>query len=75
MNRIKIIKRAGLQSPREASETETKKVNHTVIKPQAWKVVEHWIDEWRASQPTDSRRAFAALFGDSKLLTTKSQAV
>ncbi len=65
MNRIKIIKRAGLQSLREASETETKKVNHTVIKPQAGKVVENWIDEWRASQPKNSRRAFAALFANS----------
>ena len=65
MNRIKIIKRAGLQPLREESETETKKVNQILFKPQAGKVVEHWIDEWRASQPKNSRRAFAALFGNS----------
>ncbi len=63
MNRIKVIKRAGLQSSLEAS--ETKKVNQTLIKTRAGKVVENWIDEWRASQPKDSRHAFAALFGNS----------
>lgn len=65
MNRIKIIKRAGLQALREARETETKKVNQTLVKLSAGKVVENWIDEWRASQPKDSRLAFAALFGNS----------
>jgi len=65
MNRIKIIKRAGLQSPRKASETETKKVNQILIKPRARNVVENWINEWRASKPKDSRNAFAALFGNS----------
>ena len=63
MNRIKIIKRAGLQAPPEASETQTEDVNQALIKSQAGKVVENWVDEWRASQPKDSRRAFAALFG------------
>lgn len=63
MNRIKIIKRAVLQSPIEAS--ETKKVNRILIKQKAGSVVEKWINEWRASQPKDSRRAFAALFGNS----------
>ncbi len=63
MNRIKIIKRAGLQSPPEAGEAETRNVDQSVIKPQAaMKVVENWIDEWRASKPRDPRRAFA-LFG------------
>lgn len=61
MNRIKIIKRDGLQSPREWS--ETKEINQIPTKPQAGKAVENWIDEWRASQPKDSRGAFAALFG------------
>ncbi len=65
MNRIKIIKRAGLQSPIDARERETKKVNQTLIKPRAGNVVENWINEWRASQPKDSRHAFAALFGNS----------
>lgn len=63
MNRIKIIKRAGLQAPRAAG--ETKRVNQPLIKPRAAKVVENWIDEWRASQPKDSRLAFARLFGNS----------
>ena len=62
MNRIKIIKRAGSQSPLERRETETKKINQTLIKPRAGNVVENWIDEWRTSKPKDSRRAFAALF-------------
>ena len=65
MNRIKIIKRTGSQAMCEASETETKKVNQTLVKLSAGKVVESWIDEWRASQPKDSRLAFAALFGNS----------
>lgn len=63
MNRIKVIKRASLQSPPERGETETQNGNQSVIKPQAvMKVVENWIDEWRASKPKDSRYAFAALF-------------
>jgi hypothetical protein len=65
MNRIKIIKRTSLQSPLETGDAETKKVNETLIKPRAGKVVENWINEWRASQPKDSRLAFAALFGNS----------
>ncbi len=65
MKRIKIIKRAGLQSPPEASGTETEKVNQTPIKSRPGKVVENWINEWRASKPKDSRHAFAALFGAS----------
>ena len=63
MNRIKIIKRANLQSPPEVRETEAKKVNPAVIKRQAVQVVAHWIDEWREQKPKDARRAFADLFG------------
>ena len=62
MNRIKIIKRAYLQSPPERGETKAKKVNARVIKRQAVKVVENWIDEWREKKPKDARRAFADLF-------------
>ncbi len=50
MNRIKIIKRANLQSSPEARETEAKQVNPAVIKRHAVKVVTDWIDEWRASK-------------------------
>lgn len=64
MNRIKIIKRGDLQSPPETRETETKQVNQTPVKTRAGKVVENWIDEWRASQPKDARHAFARLFGN-----------
>lgn len=65
MNRIKVIKRAGLQSPPEADETPTQSVKESRIKRQAVvNAVENWIDEWRASKPKDSRRAFAALFGN-----------
>lgn len=63
MNRIKIIKRANLQSPPEARETEAEKVNPAVVKRQAVQVVADWIDEWRASKPKDARRAFDDLFG------------
>jgi len=70
MNRIKIIKRVRLQSPPEVGDTEPQNVNQSVIKPQAvMKVVENWIDEWRASKPKDSRRAFAALFDTSPSAT------
>ena len=63
MNRIKIIKRVGVQSPLETGQAEIRQVNRSVAKPQtAMKVVENWIDEWRASKPKDSRYAFAALF-------------
>ena len=62
MNRIKIIKRADLQSPPEASETALKKVNPAVIKRQAVKVIGNWIDERREQKPKDARRAFADLF-------------
>ncbi len=62
MNRIKIIKRANLQSPPEVRETKVKKAGPAVIKRQAVTVVAHWIDEWRASKPKDARRAFAELF-------------
>ncbi len=62
MNRIKIIKRANLQSPPERGETEAEKVNPAVIKRQAVKVVANWIEEWRASKPRDGRVAFAELF-------------
>lgn len=65
MNRIKIIKRGDLQSPREALETATEKVNQIVIKPQSGKAVENWIDEWRAAKSKDARGAFAALFVNS----------
>lgn len=63
MNRIKIIKRADLQSPREARETETKRVNQTLIKTRAEKVIENWIDDWRASKMRDAQRASDNLFG------------
>lgn len=63
MNRIKIIKRADLQSPSEAQETEEKKLDPAVIKRQAVQVVANWVDELRASKPKDARRAFADLFG------------
>lgn len=63
MNRIKIIKRANLQSPPAERETAEKKVNPAVIKRQAVQVVADWIDEWRASKPKDARIAFADLFG------------
>lgn len=63
MNRIKIIKRANLQSSPERGETEAKKINPAVIKRQAVQVVADWIDEWHASKPKDARRAFAELFG------------
>lgn len=62
MNRIKIIKRANLQTPLERGETEAEKVNPAVIKRQAVKVIANWIDEWRASKPRDARGAFADLF-------------
>ncbi len=65
MNRIKIIKRANLQSPLEASETAAKKAGSAVNKTQAVKVIGNWIDEWRASKPKDARRAFADLFGSA----------
>jgi hypothetical protein len=65
MNRIKIIKRADLQAPLEANDEARKKVNQTLTKSCAGKIVENWIDEWRASQQKDSRHAFAALFGNS----------
>jgi len=63
MNRIKIIKRANLQSSLEQRETEGKKVHPAVIKRQAVKVIGNWIDEWRERKPKDARRAFADLFG------------
>lgn len=70
MNRIKIIKRGDLHSPPESGETEPRSINQSIIKPKAVvKVVEDWIDEWRASQPKDSRHAFAALFGTSPSTT------
>ncbi len=62
MNRIKIIKRANLQSSFEAGETAAEKVNPAVVKRQAVKAIGNWIDEWRASKPKDARRAFADLF-------------
>ena len=62
MNRIKIIKRANLQSAPEARETQAEKVNPALIKRQAVKVIGNWIDEWRASKPRDARGAFAELF-------------
>ena len=62
MNRIKIIKRANLQSSPELRKTEAKKVNSAIIKRQAVQVVADWIDEWRASKPKDARHAFAELF-------------
>ena len=62
MNRIKIIKRANLQSSPEVRETKVKKAGPAAIKRQAVTVVAHWIDEWRASKPKDARRAFAELF-------------
>lgn len=65
MNRIKIIKRANLQSSPEARETAAEKVNPAVIKRQAVKVIGNWIDEWRAAKPKDARRAFADLFGST----------
>ncbi len=65
MNRIKIIKRADLQSPPAERETEAKKIITAVVKRQAVQVVGNWIDEWRASKPKDARRAFADLFGST----------
>jgi hypothetical protein len=65
MNRIKIIKRADMQSPPEARATEAEKVNPAVIKRQAVEVIGNWIDEWRERKPKDARRAFADLFGAS----------
>ena len=63
MNRIKIIKRANLQSPSERSEAETKKAEPAaVIKRQAVKVIENWIDEWRGQKMPDAQRAFHELF-------------
>ena len=62
MNRIKIIKRANLQSPPEARKIEAEKINPAVIKRQEVKIVVNWIDEWRASNPRDARSAFAELF-------------
>ncbi len=63
MNRIKIIKRAELQQPPERRETEAKKAVPAIVERQAVRVVSNWIDEWRASKPGDTRRAFADLFG------------
>ena len=63
MNRIKIIKRANLQSPSERGETEPEKVNPAIVKRHAVQVVADWIDERRAAKPKDARRAFAELFG------------
>ena len=62
MNRIKIIKRADLQSSPEGSETALKKVNAAVIKRQAVKIIGNWIDERHEQKPKDARRAFADLF-------------
>ncbi len=63
MNRIKVIKRNGLQSPLEVDETPLQSVKESKIKRQAVvNAVENWIDEWRTSKPKDARRAFAALF-------------
>jgi hypothetical protein len=67
MNRIKIIKRANLQLPREMRETEAKKVNVPGIGREAAQVVENWIDEWRRQNLIDARRAFADLFRRSSL--------
>ena len=65
MNRIKVIKRNGLQSPPETDETLMQSVKESKIKRQAVvNAVENCIDEWRTSKPRDSRRAFAALFGN-----------
>ncbi len=69
MNRIKIIKRANLQSPPEIRETEAEKVNPAVNKRRAVKAIGNWIDEWRASKPKDARRAFADLFGSHSSAT------
>ena len=65
MKRIKIIKRAKLQTLLERSKTEMKKVNPAIIKRQAVQIVTGWIDKWRASKPKDTRRAVADLFGAS----------
>ncbi len=62
MNRIKIIKRANRQLPREMRETEAKKVKAPVIGREAAQVVENWIDVWREQKPPDARRTFADLF-------------
>lgn len=62
MNRIKVMKRANLQSSPARNETEMKKVEPITIKRQAVKVIGIWIDEWREQKPKDARRAFADLF-------------
>ena len=71
MNRIRVIKRAGLQSPPAARETTAEKVNPAIIKRQAVQVVGNWIDEWRASKPTDAKRAFADLFGSTYITVNR----
>ncbi len=62
MNRIKIIKRAGLPSLSKRVEAKAKKENPAAVKRQAVKVVGDWIDEWREQKPKDAHRAFADLF-------------
>lgn len=63
MNRIKVIKRADLQTLPEQCEAESKKAEPTTaVKRQAAKVVGNWIDEWRVSKTKEARRAFANLF-------------
>ena len=70
MNRINVIKRAGLQSPPEADEKPLPSGSESKIKRQAVvNAVENWIDEWRTSKPRDSRRAFAALFSNPPSVT------
>ncbi len=62
MNRIKIIKRANLQSLPKPDKTKAKKAESSAVKQQAVNVIGNWIDEWREQKPKDARRAFADLF-------------